>query len=88
MDLTPQQAICHSLLYKQQFYKELTKPYRDQHKQLLEDEASEFRFDINKQYKSLIIGIIGNDITKNLAIPIEDVIVVLEELDIEGYLNT
>lgn len=87
MQLSPQEAILHSILYNQQHYKVLCKPYTEQMQMLLEKEPPEFRHDINTQYQKIIISVIGNDITKSLAIPLEDVITVLENVNVIDYIN-
>lgn len=86
-NISPQEAIVYSLIHNQGYYKELARPYTDQLAKLLLKEDIAFHADIKEQYRGLIINTIANDITFNLAIPSEDVIIVIEDIDFEEYLK-
>ena len=46
-----------------------------------------FHDDLELQYKANLRSIIVNDITKNLNVPIEDAIIVVESINLDRYLK-
>lgn len=83
--MTNEQAVIFSLVNKQSYYKELVQPFIEAKKALVVNHV--FYGDVEKEFKEKVLGTIADDITKNLAIPVEEVYLVLNHLNLEEYLK-
>lgn len=83
--MTNEEQIIIMLVNKQSYFKELVKPLIDAKNML--DVNKIFGDDIEKEFKERVFQLFADDITKNLAIPTEDVMMVLENLNLNEYLR-
>ena len=85
--MTNREIIIHAIIHNQEHFKNSTKEFTKQMNDLLTKEKNEFHHDIVEQYKGLVKGVIGDELTKRLAIPIEEVLIVLEDINLLEYLK-
>lgn len=89
MDPNPEvlQGIYYYLIANQQHIIEKMKPFTERRKNLLSSEEGIFQEEIDKQYEDIVKSTIGDEITAKLGIPIEDVLVILENLNVNEYIK-
>lgn len=89
MDTDPSviQGVVHYLIANQEHVKEKIKPFTEQKKTFLEQNGNLFEEEIDKQYEDIVRSTIGDEITAKLGIPLEDVLIVLENLNVKEYLK-
>lgn len=83
--MTNEEQIVFILVNKQSYFKELVKPLIEA-KEILKVNKI-FNDDVEKEFKDKVFSLFVDDITKNLAIPTEDVMIVLENLNLNEYLR-
>lgn len=79
-------AIKDYLISNAEHLESLVQPHREK-KDRLENNLRFFNGEIEEQYNNLKKYIIANEVTNSLAIPYEDVIVVLESINLEAYIK-
>ena len=79
--------IIQYLTHNQEYVKKIVEPFTQQKNYLLEKEDESLKDEINSQYKEIIKRMIVEEITKKLAIPAEDVIIIIENINLEIYLK-
>ncbi len=87
--MVPEQRllIVDYLIDNKDYYKSQFMICEQQKNLLISNENFILRNDINKQYKNFIISQIVDDVSRRLAVPIEDIIIILESIDLNNYLN-
>lgn len=84
---TTKNNIIAYLIHSQDHVKNLIHPYRKQKKDLLKLEDRVFHKDVEDQFKDLVKWIIIRDIVSNAQVTTEDALLIVEEMNIEEYLN-
>lgn len=82
-----EELIVLMLINKQPYFKELVKPLIIAKDYMLKNKNFAFKDDIEKDFKEKVMSHIADDICKNLAIPYEEVAIVLENVNINNYLS-
>lgn len=75
------------LIANQERFKRELKSFVDQKKSLLDKEDSSFHSDIQAQFEEYARSKFVDNVTRDLAISTEDAIIVIENLNVDGYLN-
>lgn len=86
-DLTVREQIIEFLIANQEQLKTEANEIRDQYKRLLAKEYPEYRIDLTDQYEARLRQLLGFAVSDRLGIPIENVIIEIEKMDMEGYLE-
>jgi hypothetical protein len=79
--------VMYYLVNRQQDIKSFSKVYQDQMNKLLQEQPKELHDDIKKQFKNIVVTKMSDDITKDQALPIEDVLIMLNDLNLDEYLK-
>ena len=82
-----EQIIITKLISQQSYYKKLISSLIDYRKALLENEPKEFIIEINKQFKEVALKVIADNLAKELAIGPDVIYSVLDNLNLEEYIN-
>ena len=88
-NITKQQindAIALFLIHNQAKIKQLVKPYKFQLDSLLKSTEKVFHDQIKKDYKEVVHHEICLEVTKNLGVPSDSVLELIQELNLEEYL--
>lgn len=75
------------LMAAQFHLKDQLKDYSNQYKELLKSEDSVFHDDIKEQYIGILKNKIVEEVSKNMALPADEIYAVTEGLDILAYLS-
>lgn len=79
------EIIFHFLLQNHFHFKQATSKYKEQKQALLAKEDQCFHQEIEQQYKDLVKQMIKDEITKQFAIPVENVMITLEGFNVDAY---
>lgn len=85
--MSEKEKIIEHLITNQSDIKDQVMELRLLKNQLLATYDHVFRLDLEEQYEARIRQIIGYKASKALAIPLENVIIVIESIELEDYLN-
>jgi len=83
-----EEAIFLYLIHNQWKLKELIKPLREQKENLFNQDSEyvrTFKDDINKQYDDLVRKVLIEEISKELTLPVDCVIMTIENLNLESF---
>lgn len=81
------QGVVYYLIANQEHIKQKVSPFTRQRERLLSTDNNVFKEEIDKQYHDVVKSTIGDEITSKLGIPIEDVLIILENLNVEEYIK-
>lgn len=82
-----QEAIMLFLLHNQAKIKQTVKPYKFQLDSLLKSTDKTFHEQIKKDYKEVVNHEICLEVTKNLGVSTDNVLELIQELNLEEYLQ-
>lgn len=85
--ITNREKIVEFLVANHEDIKEEVKELRDLKEEWLSREHSIFRKDLEDQYEARIRQLISFAASEATNVPIDETIIIVEKLDIEGYLN-
>jgi uncharacterized FlgJ-related protein len=81
-------GVVYYLIDNKEHFVEKLRPFTEQKSKLLNSEEHWlFSEEIKEQYDSLARSTIGDEITKKLGIPLEEVILILENVNLDEYLQ-
>lgn len=79
------ETIFHFLIQHHFKFKEDTRKYKEQKEALLKSEDPVFHEEINEQYRDLVHEMMVDEISKQFAFPVENVIIALEGVNLDAY---